>query len=212
MQLAKSLGYMQQMREHCQSSEFTPLCDIVQSLLPHSEIQERVKSVLIDDAPAQAYKGGMIREGVHEELDKLRTISRNGKDYLLQIQQTESQRTGISSLKIAYNNVFGYYLEVTHTHKDKVPNDWIRKQTLANAERYVTPELKEYEEKILGAEEKILTLELEMYQQLLAAIEPYIASIQVNAQIIAQIDCLLFCLQRKAIQLSPPQFIRRRNS
>lgn len=191
MQLAKSLHYMQQMREHCQHSDFSPLCDIVQSLLPHSELQERIRSVLIDDAPAQAHKGGMIREGVHDELDKLRAISRNGKDYLLQIQQTESQRTGISSLKIAYNNVFGYYLEVTHTHKDKVPGDWIRKQTLANAERYVTPELKEYEEKILGAEEKILALEMDMYQQLLAAIEPYIASIQVNAHIIAQIDCLL---------------------
>lgn len=199
MQLAKSLHYMQQMREHCETSDFTPLCEIVHSLLPHSEIQERIKSVLIDDAPAQAHKGGMIREGVHEELDKLRAISRNGKDYLLQIQQTESQRTGISSLKIAYNNVFGYYLEVTHTHKDKVPTDWIRKQTLANAERYVTPELKEYEEKILGAEEKILALEMDMYQQLLAAIEPYIASIQVNAQIIAQIDCLL-CFAHNAKQ------------
>ncbi|HYD21694.1 MAG TPA: DNA mismatch repair protein MutS, partial [Flavipsychrobacter sp.] len=161
MQLAKSLHYMQQMREYCRQTDFSPLCDLVQALLPHSELQEKIKSVLIDDAPAQAHKGGMIREGVHEELDKLRTISRSGKDYLLKIQQTESQRTGISSLKIAYNNVFGYYLEVTHTHKDKVPQDWIRKQTLANAERYVTPELKEYEEKILGAEEKILALEMD---------------------------------------------------
>lgn len=191
MQLARSLHYMQQMREHCQQSAHQPLCDLVQALLPHSELQERIKSVLVEEAPAQAHKGGMIREGLHEELDKLRAISRNGKDYLLQIQQTESQRTGISSLKIAYNNVFGYYLEVTHTHKDKVPPEWIRKQTLANAERYVTPELKEYEEKILGAEEKILALEMDMYQQLLAAIEPYIASIQVNANIIAQVDCLL---------------------
>src|SRR5690606_8960157 len=111
-------------------------------------------------------------------LDDLRTISRSGKDYLLKIQQTESQKTGISSLKIAYNNVFGYYLEVTHAHKDKVPSDWIRKQTLTTAERYITPELKEYEEKILGAEEKILALELGLYQQLLASIEPFIASIQ----------------------------------
>jgi DNA mismatch repair protein MutS len=206
MQLGKSLHYMQQMREHCQGSDFSPLCDIVQSLLPHTELQERIKSVLIDDAPAQAHKGGMIREGVHDELDKLRAISRNGKDYLLQIQQTESQRTGISSLKIAYNNVFGYYLEVTHTHKDKVPADWIRKQTLANAERYITPELKEYEEKILGAEDKILAIEMELYQQLLAAIEPYIAPIQVNAHIIAQIDCLLcFAYNAKQFNYHRPQ-------
>ena len=208
MQLAKSLHYMQQMREYCRQSDFSPLCDLVHSLLPHSELQERIKSVLVDDAPAQAHKGGIIREGVHGELDKLRTISRSGKDYLLKIQQTESQRTGISSLKIAYNNVFGYYLEVTHTHKDKVPQDWIRKQTLANAERYVTPELKEYEEKILGAEEKILVLEMEMYQQLLAAIEPFIASIQVNAHIIAQIDCLLcFAYNAKQYSYHRPQVL-----
>ena len=208
MQLAKSLHYMQQMREYCRQTDFSPLCDLVQALLPHSELQEKIKSVLIDDAPAQAHKGGMIREGVHEELDKLRTISRSGKDYLLKIQQTESQRTGISSLKIAYNNVFGYYLEVTHTHKDKVPQDWIRKQTLANAERYVTPELKEYEEKILGAEEKILALEMDMYQQLLAAIEPFIASIQVNAHIIAQIDCMLcFAYNAKQYGYHRPQVL-----
>jgi DNA mismatch repair protein MutS len=133
----------------------------------------------------------MIRDGIHEGLDELRTISRSGKNYLLQIQQQESQRTGISSLKVAYNNVFGYYLEVTHAHKDKVPADWIRKQTLTNAERYITPELKEYEEKILGAEEKMLGLELDLYAQLLAAIEPFIACIQANAATIAQLDCLL---------------------
>jgi DNA mismatch repair protein MutS len=126
----------------------------------------------MDDAPAQTAKGGIIREGVSVELDDLRKISRSGKTYLLEIQQKESERTGIPSLKISFNNVFGYYLEVTNTHKDKVPGEWIRKQTLANAERYITQELKEYEEKILGAEEKILAIELDLYQRLLADIEP----------------------------------------
>jgi DNA mismatch repair protein MutS len=146
---------------------------------------------LIEDAPALISKGGAIKEGVNQELDHLRSISRNGKEYLLKIQIQETQNTGISSLKVSYNNVFGYYLEVTHTHKDKVPASWIRKQTLTNAERYITPELKEYEEQILGAEEKIFALEASMYQQLLHAIEPYIATIQTNAHIVAQLDCLL---------------------
>ncbi|RYE23835.1 MAG: DNA mismatch repair protein MutS, partial [Sphingobacteriales bacterium] len=191
MQLARSLQHMQDMREACLNSKHDPLCRIVQQLMPLAELQERIKSTLVDDAPAQANKGGMIREGVSAELDDLRTISRSGKNYLLQIQQAEAQRTGITSLKVAYNNVFGYYLEVTHAHKDKVPNDWIRKQTLTNAERYITPELKEYEEKILGAEDKILAIETNLYQHLLADIEPYIAPIQTNAHIIAQLDCLL---------------------
>ncbi len=191
MQLARSLQHMQDMREQCIKSDHDPLCRIVQQLMPLTELQERIKGVLVDDAPAQANKGGMIREGVSAELDDLRTISRSGKNYLLQIQQAEAQRTGITSLKVAYNNVFGYYLEVTHAHKDKVPADWIRKQTLTNAERYITPELKEYEEKILGAEDKILAIETNLYQQLLAEIEPFIAPIQTNAHIIAQLDCLL---------------------
>jgi DNA mismatch repair protein MutS len=191
MQLAKSLQFMEQMREHCMQSKHDPLCRLVHAILPLTDTQQRIRSVIVDDAPALAAKGGMIREGVSAELDDLRSISRNGKNYLLQIQQTEAQRTGISSLKISYNNVFGYYLEVTHAHKDKVPQDWIRKQTLANAERYITPELKEYEEKILGAEDKILAIEMAMYQQLLAEVEPYISAIQTNANIIAQLDCLL---------------------
>ncbi|RYZ50117.1 MAG: DNA mismatch repair protein MutS, partial [Sphingobacteriales bacterium] len=190
-QLGRSLGFMEQMKEYCSKSQHDPLCNLVHSLLPLSELQEKIRGTLGDEVPAQAHKGNMIRSGVHAELDQLRNISRSGKDYLLQIQQKEAQRTGISSLKIAYNNVFGYYLEVTHAHKEKVPADWIRKQTLTNAERYVTPELKEYEEKILGAEEKIMALELEIYQQLLAGIEPFIACIQNNAQIIAQLDCIL---------------------
>lgn len=199
MQLARGLQFMEQMKEQCEKSGEDALCQIVNALQPLAQLRERIANTIADDAPAQTNKGGMIREGVSEELDHLRKISRSGKDYLLQIQQKETQRTGISSLKIAYNNVFGYYLEVTHTHKDKVPADWIRKQTLANAERYITPELKEYEEQILGAEEKILSLEMMLYQQLLLAIEPSIASIQVNAHITAQLDCLL-CFANNARQ------------
>ena len=191
LQLARSLHFMQQMREVCTKSEEKTLCTLVEALQPLVELREKIINSIVEEAPALASKGGMMREGLSEELDQLRKISRSGKDYLLQIQQQESQRTGISSLKISYNNVFGYYLEVTHTHKDKVPADWIRKQTLANAERYITPELKEYEEKILGAEDKILSIEMELYQQLLLSIEPYIAPIQHNAYITAQLDCLL---------------------
>lgn len=191
MQLARSLQFIADMKEQCATSEEESLCRLVESLQPLTELREQIMRTIADDAPALATKGGMIREGVSSELDQLRKISRSGKEYLLQIQQTESVATGISSLKVSYNNVFGYYLEVTHTHKEKVPQTWIRKQTLANAERYVTPELKEYEEKILGAEEKIMAIEMELYQKLLMDIEPHISAIQHNAQIIAQVDCML---------------------
>lgn len=191
IQLARSLHFIAEMRELCKKSEEEALRTMADTIQPLGELRERILKSIVDEAPALASKGGMIREGLHEELDHLRRISRSGKEYLLQIQQTEAQRTGISSLKVSYNNVFGYYLEVTHTHKDKVPTDWIRKQTLANAERYITPELKEYEEKILGAEDKILTIEMELYQQLLVSIEPFISAIQNNAHITAQLDCLL---------------------
>lgn len=191
LQLARSLKFMEDIRELCIKSDNVPLARLTQLLQPLTELRERIMRTIVDDAPVLVSKGGAIREGIHEELDHLRKISRSGKDYLLQIQQEESAKTGISSLKVSYNNVFGYYLEVTHTHKDKVPAEWIRKQTLANAERYITPELKEYEEKILGAEEKILAIETDLYQQLLAGIEPFIAPIQTNANIIAQLDCLL---------------------
>lgn len=191
MQLARSLQFIAQMKDQCAGAEEESLCRLVEPLQPLTELRDQIMYSIADDAPALASKGGMIREGLSAELDQLRKISRSGKEYLLQIQQQESVATGISSLKVSYNNVFGYYLEVTHTHKEKVPQTWIRKQTLANAERYVTPELKEYEEKILGAEEKIMAIELELYQQLLMAIEPYISAIQQNAQIIAQVDCLL---------------------
>ena len=136
-------------------------------------------------------KGGVIKDGVNEELDDLRRISYSGKDYLLQIQQRESEQTGIPSLKVAYNNVFGYYIEVRNIHKDKVPQEWIRKQTLVNAERYITQELKVYEEKILGAEDKILVLETQLYTDLVQALTEFIPQIQINANQIARLDCLL---------------------
>ncbi|WP_118952766.1 DNA mismatch repair protein MutS [Taibaiella helva] len=158
---------------------------------PCTDIQDTITSQLNEEAPVAVNKGGAIKEGVHEELDQLRKIAYSGKEYLLQIQQAESQRTGIPSLKVAFNNVFGYYLEVTNTHKDKVPPEWIRKQTLANAERYITPELKEYEEKILGAEEKIASLELQIYDALVDKLQTALGRMQQNAQAIARIDCLL---------------------
>lgn len=191
LQLARSLHFMQQMQELCAKSGNEALRTLTGAMQPLVELRERIINTIAEDAPAIAAKGGMIREGISDELDRLRTISRSGKDYLLKIQQEEALRTGISSLKVSYNNVFGYYLEVTHAHKDKVPQEWIRKQTLTNAERYITPELKEYEEQILGAEDRILTIELNLYQQLLATIEPYIAPIQHNANVTAQLDCLL---------------------
>lgn len=196
-QLARSLKFIADIHEQCNADGYEPLCRLVHHVQPLKELQQRILSTLVDDAPAQTAKGGIIRDGVSAELDDLRKISRSGKTYLLEIQQKESERTGIPSLKISFNNVFGYYLEVTNTHKDKVPEEWIRKQTLANAERYITQELKEYEEKILGAEEKILAIELNLYQQLLADIEPYISTIQTNANIVAQLDCLL-CFAQNA--------------
>lgn len=190
-QLARSLKFIADIHEQCLADGYEPLQRMAKQIQPLQELQQRITGALMDEAPAQTAKGGIIREGVSAELDDLRKISRSGKTYLLEIQQKESERTGIPSLKISFNNVFGYYLEVTNTHKDKVPAEWIRKQTLANAERYITQELKEYEEKILGAEEKILAIELDLYQQLLADIEPYISTIQTNAHIVAQLDCLL---------------------
>ena len=155
------------------------------------ELRDRITREIENDPPQQVQKGGVIRKGVSDELDELRRIAYSGKDYLLQIQEREAQQTGIASLKIGYNNVFGYYLEVRNTYKDKVPQDWIRKQTLAQAERYITQELKEYEEKILGAEDKILSLEQQLFTALVTAAQQYISQVQQNANIIAHLDCLL---------------------
>jgi DNA mismatch repair protein MutS len=155
------------------------------------EIRDRIEREVQNDPPQLVQKGGVIRDGVNAELDELRHIAYSGKDYLLQIQEREAQQTGIQSLKIGYNNVFGYYLEVRNTYKDKVPQEWVRKQTLAQAERYITQELKEYEEKILGAEDKILSLEQRLFNELIAAAQAFIPQIQQNANIIAHLDCLL---------------------
>jgi DNA mismatch repair protein MutS len=162
-----------------------------EQLNPCLGIRNRIEVEIVADPPAQLNKGDVIAEGVDAELDELRGIKSNGKEFLLGIQQRESERTGISSLKIGFNNVFGYFLEVTNSHKDKVPNDWIRKQTLVNAERYITPEIKVFEEKILGAEDKISVIETRLYNELVAAIAEFIQPIQHNAFILAQIDCLL---------------------
>ena len=154
-------------------------------------MRDRLQKELNEEAPVLVAKGNVINSGINAELDELRSIAYSGKDYLLQIQQREIERTGITSLKVSYNNVFGYYLEVTNAHKDKVPNDWIRKQTLTNAERYITPELKVYEEKILGAEDKILVLEQSLFEALVRDLTDFIIPIQLNASLIARLDCLL---------------------
>src|SRR5215204_2709784 len=143
----------------------------------------------------------MIKSGVNNELDELRQVAYNGKSYLTQLQQKEAEATGISSLKIGFTNVFGYYLEVTHLHKNKVPAEWIRKQTLVNGERYITPELKEYEEKITGAEEKILQIEFQLFEKLLNELQDYIAPMQVNGHVMAVLDCLC-CFANNALQFN----------
>ena len=158
---------------------------------PCSILRQRIEQEIRPDAPQLVNKGGVIADGYNDELDELRRISRHGRDYLLEIQQRETERTGITSLKVGYNNVFGYYLEVRNTYKDKVPAEWVRKQTLANAERYITQELKEYEEKIMGADEKILILETRLFNELIAAMQEYIPQIQIDANITARLDCLM---------------------
>ena len=191
IQLKVALNAIEPIKEACQSSGDPSLARIGEQLNCCVSIRERIAKEIKQDPPSLVNKGGIIAEGVNAELDELRTIAYSGKDYLLQIQQRESERTGIPSLKIAFNNVFGYYIEVRNAHKDKVPAEWIRKQTLVNADRYITEELKEYEEKILGAEEKILSLETRIFNDLVLALTDYIAPIQLNASLIGRIDCLL---------------------
>lgn len=201
MQLAKGLQQTELIKSHCSAFTNDYLKRLGDGLNPCHLIVERIKNEIVETPPVAANKGGVIKEGVHKELDDLRKIASGGKDYLINIQQREAERTGINSLKISFNNVFGYYLEVTNSHKSKVPQDWIRKQTLANAERYITPELKEYEEKITGAEEKILTIELNLYDALLVALQDYIAPIQVNGNIIAILDCMI-CFAENALKFN----------
>ena len=173
------------------SSDFPVIAAIGQRLSLCEQIRDRIGREVRPEPPQQVQKGGVIADGVSAELDELRHIAYSGKDYLLQIQEREAQLTGIQSLKIGYNNVFGYYLEVRNTYKDKVPPEWVRKQTLAQAERYITQELKEYEEKILGAEDKILSLEAQLFAELVSDIQKYISEIQVNASMLARLDVLL---------------------
>jgi DNA mismatch repair protein MutS len=191
VQLKRALTAIEPVKAVCEKSNNTSLKKIAEQLNPCKSVIEEIEKKITADPPYLIAKGNVIAEGVHTELDQLRKISYSGKDYLLQIQQRESERTGISSLKVAFNNVFGYYLEVTNSHKDKVPGDWMRKQTLTNAERYITPELKEYEEQILGAEEKIQALEVKLFGDLVLSLMEYIPVIQLNASLLARVDCLL---------------------
>ncbi len=191
LHLRKALDIISPIKTFCENRSIEDLRILGSQLNACTPIRDRIARELHPDAPMALNKGQVIAYGVSAELDELRGLSTTGKDFLLQIQQRESERTGIPSLKISFNNVFGYYLEVRNTHKDKVPADWIRKQTLANAERYITEELKEYETKILGAEDKIATLEFSLFNELVLAVAEYTAAIQLNAQLIAQLDCLL---------------------
>ncbi len=190
-QLRKALSAIDSIRQLCNDAHNTSLKAIGSQLNPCTFICDKIGKELNPEPPVMLVKGGVMATGIHEELDRLRKIAFGGKGYLIEIQKREAEQTGIPSLKVAFNNVFGYYLEVTHAHRDKVPTEWIRKQTLVNAERYITPELKEYEEQILGAEEKILALETRLYNDLLYALTEYIKPIQLNAQLIARLDVLL---------------------
>jgi DNA mismatch repair protein MutS len=199
LQLARGLQQVEIIKQLCLASSNEYLKRLGDALNPCPYIAEKIFKEIVDNPPAVAAKGGMINSGISTELDDLRNISRSGKEYLVQLQQKEVERTGINSLKIGFNNVFGYYLEVTNLHKNKVPPEWMRKQTLANAERYITPELKDYEEKITGAEEKILQLELQLFELLLNELSDYLVPVQNNGNIIAILDCLC-CFAGNAIQ------------
>lgn len=191
VQLKVALKAIEPIRNAFLASDEASLREIGEKLNPCPVIRDRIEREIQPDPPAMLNRGNVINKGVNEDLDQLREISYSGKDYLLKIQQRETEATGISSLKISFNSVFGYYIEVRNTHKDKVPAEWIRKQTLVNAERYITQELKDYEEKILGAEEKILNLETSLFNDLVFSLVDYIPAIQTNAALVAQIDCLL---------------------
>lgn len=199
LQLARGLKQVEILKQSNLEASNEFLKRLGDALNPCPYIAGKIFKEITENPPALAAKGGMISNGVHTELDELRHISSSGKEYLAQLQQQEADRTGIPSLKIGFNNVFGYYLEVTNAHKDKVPANWMRKQTLTSAERYITPELKEYEEKIMGAEEKILRIELDLYDALLNELYDYLAPVQTNGQLLAIMDCLC-CFAHNAIQ------------
>jgi len=191
VQLKKALEAIDPIKDACKKSGCKPLKSLAEQLDTCKHVRDRIGKEINPDPPVQVNRGNVIAKGVSKELDELRDILYSGKDYLVKLQQREIEHTGIPSLKVGFNNVFGYYIEVRNTHKDKVPEQWIRKQTLVSAERYITEELKEYETKILGAEEKILSLETTLFEELVAGLAKYITPIQVNASIIARIDCLL---------------------
>jgi DNA mismatch repair protein MutS len=191
VQLKNALRAVEEIQRMAEATKHMHLKKIADQFNPCKTMSERIEAEIMPDPPALVNKGNVIAEGINAELDELRKIAFSGKDYLVQIQQREVQRTGIPSLKVGFNNVFGYYLEVTNTHKDKVPTDWIRKQTLANCERYVTEELKQYEEKILGAEEKILKLEEKLFSDLVLSLSDYVVPVQLNATLVARLDCII---------------------
>lgn len=198
MQIARGLDHVEKIRELCRNAGNDYLCRLADALNPCQYIYNRILDQLVENPPVVTNKGGVIKDGVSADLDELRSIASGGKQYLVALQQKELESTGISSLKIGYNNVFGYYLEVTNSHKNKVPERWMRKQTLANAERYITPELKEYEEKILGAEEKIIAIETDLFEKLLLELQDYISPMQVNGNVLAILDCLV-CFAGNAV-------------
>ncbi len=201
LQISRGLQQVESIRNISMVNGNDYLKRLGDTLNPCHYIAEKIVKEIVDNPPATASKGNMIANGINAELDNLRMISSSGKDYLVRLQQKEAEVTGIPSLKIAFNNVFGYYLEVTNSHKNKVPATWMRKQTLANAERYITPELKEYEEKIMGAEDKILEMELKIYEALLNELQDYLAPIQTNGNTLAILDCLL-CFANNALRFN----------
>jgi DNA mismatch repair protein MutS len=199
MHIAKGLQYAEQIKTLCASSSNEYLKRLSATINPCNYISKKIFKEITETPPVAVNKGGVIKKGADASLDELRTIASGGKQYLISIQQREAEQTGITTLKIGFNNLFGYYLEVTNSHRPKVPDVWIRKQTLANAERYITPELKEYEEKITGAEDKILQLEVERYDKLLTELQDFIAPVQNNGGVLAILDCLS-CFAQNAIQ------------
>jgi len=204
VQLKKAIQAINPLKELCSRSACTPLVQIAEQMNPCKSLADRIEHELDPDPPVQLTRGNVIAKGVSAELDELRTILYSGKDYLSDLQNRESIRTGISSLKVSYNNVFGYYIEVRNTHKDKVPPEWIRKQTLVSAERYITEELKEYENKILGAEEKIMELETRIFNDLVLSALEFIPPVQLNSMLVGRLDCL----QSFAVQSVENNYIR----
>ena len=190
LQLKNALYAIEPVRDACREADSEPLKKIGEQINPCHSIRDKIEKEVNPEAPTNIHKGNVINHGVSDELDELRDIAHSGRDYLKELQQRESERTGIPSLKVSYNSVFGYYIEVRNTHKHKVPSDWTRKQTLVSAERYITEELKEYETKILGAEEKSMELEAQLFNQLVVNVADYISAVQLNANLVARLDCL----------------------